>query len=525
MLNRLTIGNRLMLAFGVIVVVMVISTGLAYMGFRSITVAQEDIKRRSSQIIVAKEAQAHVLNVMTYLGAAAATSEASVQQVYLANISTERNAYLSNMEELKAQAKTEETKKLIAKVESAIADSRQVNDEVLELAKSGKNAEAVKLYSTGAVPKLRLWTDAFDALNSFRAELMKASLQGAEAQIRRSEIILVSAGVLAILLAVALGWTITRSIVGPIRGFMTVIGSLAEGDLTREAAVDSKDEIGQLGQSLNQALSRLREAMREVSSASLSVSSGATELSASAEQMSATTNEIAKSGELLHSTTESVAAATLQFQTSVEHVAGNVKVSVGHTDQAVGATEEGAKGTQAAGEGMTRIREVTGKIASAVAVIREIAQQTNLLSLNAAIEAAKAGEQGKGFAVVAEEVRKLADRSRQATVEIEKLIQDTHSVVEEGGQAVAVTSGLMGRIQDAIVNVSSLIREIGTATQEQSRTSSEIAQRMEESAREVGQNAVATQELSATVQEISRTASDLARVSSNLAEAVARFKV
>jgi methyl-accepting chemotaxis protein len=210
---------------------------------------------------------------------------------------------------------------------------------------------------------------------------------------------------------------------------------------------------------------------------------------------------------------------------SVEQVAGNVSVSVDRTCQAVGATEEGAQGSKDAAERMDRIHQATARISSAVAVIQEIAQQTNLLSLNAAIEAAKAGDKGKGFAVVAEEVRKLAERSRAATVEIEQLIKDTHAAVAGGVTSVQATSGLMGRIHGAVTDVAARVREIGVATKEQSGTAGEIAKRMEESAREVSQNAAATQELSATVQEISRTAADLAQVSETMARAVAAFQV
>lgn len=330
-------------------------------------------------------------------------------------------------------------------------------------------------------------------------------------------------GVGVSLLAVA---TLKRMLRGlnQIRVAMQEIAS-GEGDLTQRIEVHGQDEVGQTAEAFNRFLGGLQETIREVSQASMSVASGATELSASAEEMSATTNEIAKSGEMLHAATETVASAITEFMASVEQVAGNVKVSVEHTGETVEATEAGSQGTKVTADGMGRIRDASSKIASAVTVIQEIAQQTNLLSLNAAIEAAKAGEQGKGFSVVAEEVRKLAERSRQAAVEIEKLIRDTQLAVEGGVSSVQNISELMERIQASIKRVSSLINEIGVSTREQSSTASEIAKRMEESAREIGQNAVATQELSATVHEISHTASDLARISNSLAQVMSRFKV
>jgi methyl-accepting chemotaxis protein len=306
---------------------------------------------------------------------------------------------------------------------------------------------------------------------------------------------------------------------------MGVLGTVASGNLTGQAQVDSADELGQLGASLNHALQRMRETLREVSSAALSVASGATELSASAEQMTATTGEIARSGEQLHLATATVSSAVSQFMASVEQVAGHVKVSVEQTQQSVTATEAGSQGSRVAAECMDRIQVVTGKIATAIAVIQEIANQTNLLSLNAAIEAAKAGEKGRGFSVVADEVRKLAERSRQAALEIAQMTQDTRTAVMEGLSSVQTTSGLMSGIHEAISKASSQIRVIGSATQEQISTSGEIAKHMEESAREVSQNAVATQQLSATVQEISRTASVLAMVSETMALAVAKFQI
>jgi len=326
-------------------------------------------------------------------------------------------------------------------------------------------------------------------------------------------------------ISIGLGMLITSTIVKPVRSFMATLDLVAKRDLSVEAKVDTKDEIAQLCVSLNTALKALRGSVKDATSVSMSVSSGATELSAAAEEMSATSDEMSHSGESQHKATESIAAAITQFMASVEQVAGNVKVSVDHTRDSVGHAKDGTHASEDAASKMKVIHETSTKIAKAISVINDIARQTNLLSLNAAIEAAKAGQQGKGFAVVAEEVRKLAERSGAAAKEIDLLIQETQGAVEAGVTSVAQVTKTIGNIQGAIEKVSSLAAEIGTATREQAATAGEISQRVDESARQIGQNAAATHQMSATTHEISRTADDLAQLASSLATNMAQFKV
>jgi len=525
MLNKLNIGKRLTLGFGLIVVILMLAIGTAIYSFRSIRAEMRVVKEHTVGIVQAKEVHARAFGVITYVGAVASATDLAAQQDFLKEVDTQRAAYATTLGKLKESADTPRGKQMIGDIEAALGAAKESNDSAVALAKAGKKAEAVTTYAQGTIPKLHAIDTAFGALGDARQAEVDEAMASAEASIARSTTIIIIAGLVALLAAAALGLVITRSITQPIRGFMAVLGEVATGNFTVKAQVDSRDEIGVLGQSLNTTLTSLRGTIKDVTEASISVASGATELSASAEQMSATTQEIAKSGELLHSATETVAAAIVQFMASVEQVAGNVKVSARHTEEAVQATQAGTEGARSTSVGMSEIEQASSKIASAVAVIQEIAQQTNLLSLNAAIEAAKAGEQGRGFSVVAEEVRKLAERSRQAAVEIAKLILDTQQTVQGGVSSVKNISTLMGRINDSVGRASSLVSEIGTATQEQSTTAQEISRRMDESAREIGQNAAATQELSATVHEISRTATDLAMISNSLAQAMARFTV
>ena len=235
--------------------------------------------------------------------------------------------------------------------------------------------------------------------------------------------------------------------------------------------------------------------------------------------------QIAEVSEALRGSGERVAAAMVLLEGRAAEVARHVDVSAQETRSAVDATEESARAGEGAAKGISEIRAETGRIVQAVTVIQEIARQTNLLSLNAAIEAAKAGSMGKGFAVVAEEVRKLADRSRGAAGEIEQLIHRTQEAVNAGVQGVEATLGKLGDIRRRVTGVAGQFQGIGEAAQAQAETSGQVNALVRENHAQLEQNASATQELSATVHEISRTAADLAQVAEGLRVAVEGFKL
>jgi ABC-type amino acid transport substrate-binding protein len=172
---------------------------------------------------------------------------------------------------------------------------------------------------------------------------------------------------------------------------------------------------------------------------------------------------------------------------------------------------------------MNAIRDATKRMAQAVTVIHEIANQTNLLSLNAAIEAAKAGEQGKGFSVVAEEVRKLAERSAQATREIQALIQEVNTRVEQGGSTVSRSVESLASIRSHIDNLASNFRGIAEAMKQQTSTGTEVRSRVEGTTKEIERTATASLELSATVDEIVRTSVELSKVAAGLTARVSRY--
>ncbi|BDU72818.1 methyl-accepting chemotaxis protein [Mesoterricola silvestris] len=294
-------------------------------------------------------------------------------------------------------------------------------------------------------------------------------------------------------------------------------------DLNQRLDADGQDEIAGLARAFNGFQDHLGGIIRSIQGASAQVATLAGQLVAGAGETQRATDQVASGSEQQRGAMDQASAAIHQLSASVEQVARTVEEAL---VRAASAQSEAALGTgygRETADAMEGIQQAMERIVSAVRVIQEIANQTNLLSLNAAIEAAKAGELGKGFAVVAEEVRKLAERSAGSAREIEALIAHTREIVGTGAAKVAGTSAALERI---LVEVSTLARqmeEIDLASREQAKAGNDIAHQTEGVRATSEQNAAGAVELAATVQETISHLSDLAKVSDRLAQEASVF--
>ncbi len=261
-----------------------------------------------------------------------------------------------------------------------------------------------------------------------------------------------------------------------------------QGDLTKRLNINSKDELAQLGICFNRFVEKIEEIITSVKD--------------SAAQLNAATEEISASSQQISDGAQQQSASFEELSSSVQANASNATNANEISQTTSKEAEKAGQGMDHTIEAMSGIEKSSKQITDAVAIITDIAEQTNLLALNAAIEAARAGEHGKGFAVVADEVRKLAERSATSAKEIAELIQQSSKQVEEGVNLSKNAGQSLKAIVDNVGKVADQIQSISTATQEQAAT-------MEENTSITESNASASEQLAASAEQMAAQAEAL----------------
>ncbi|HET7795480.1 MAG TPA: methyl-accepting chemotaxis protein [Rhizobacter sp.] len=271
----------------------------------------------------------------------------------------------------------------------------------------------------------------------------------------------IGCGLAAIALGVASAWWLTRGVIQPLREALDIAQKLTAGDLTSQYSVKRRDEFGQLMLALSGMKDRFFKVVSDVRTGTTTVASTSSQISRDNSSLSERTTTQSDS---LQNTAASMEQITITVKQNADNAEQANKLVLQASDQAV-------KGGQVVTEVVTTmgsIKDSSRKIADIIGVIDGIAFQTNILALNAAVEAARAGEQGRGFAVVAAEVRTLAQRSATAAKEIKALIGDSVEKVDAGSKLVDDAGKTMTEIVASVKHVASLMKEMASASHEQS---------------------------------------------------------
>jgi methyl-accepting chemotaxis protein len=451
-INNLSTRAKLILSFGAMGLLLAVVIVAAYVSLARITQSEKKLHEvYSTEAIQLRQLQsqqnfnrAQILNMML-------TTDKSQQQAIEQDIRERAQENDTIIEELLQLSPDPEHQSALQELKSALAEYRQTRERETALIQEGKVEDARQLDTTiGAqlFETIRLLADELGDKASVAADQQLAQDQR---MARSLTVVFLTLGVIAFLLGAGMVVILSQTIASPLGGISKVAMQITGGDLSVNVPADQRrDEVGVLAQAFRQMVENLRRSTADISEAVNLLGSSTSEILAATTQVASSTTETATALSETTTTVEEVRQAAQLSSQKAQNVSDSAQrvAQVSHTGlKAVEETINGMNHIRAQMETIAqtvvRLSEQSQSIGGIIASVTDLADQSNLLAVNAAIEAAKAGEQGKGFAVVAQEIKSLAEQSKQATAQVRSILSDVQKATgaavmatEQGSKAV-----------------------------------------------------------------------------------------
>lgn len=562
----MSIGKKLSSAFITLILLLAVAVISSFWGFYQISQQTEEaLDYRLEQLLLATEIRHNVEAESMYLRAVVLAPKDESQRGMLQVSMDELDQNLLDLEQM---IQSSEFKSYWEEATTTNEEIKKMIPIVLDATNTGNIDGATEFVNKDMEAITSRQLKAVQEMVSFQTKQMEENNQDIHSAIRMARLISLVVFAVSVMVAIGLMRFARKSITLPLRKVIHVAKDFGEGNLTTEdVKITSKDELGQLAKIFNSAKHHLRELIVLIQENADQLSASSQELSANDEELLAKIEEVAHQTEQTADLAQGSASASNESSVAMDETAQGVQriaeASQGLFDSSNQANDVAKKGTTVIAQAkeqmatisssstfvhtlVQELAERTAEIENIVQVITGITDQTNLLALNATIEAARAGEQGKGFLVVAEEIRKLADESKQSAHSITSVTtvikEDTKKVVEAMTNTLpAVEKGVeiigdagesfesivleVHQMIDQIQDVSTTAEELAASAEEVSASVSEISTGSQLIATNIDSIALSMQEQTAAIEDVTKVAISVSETAQQLKEETMRFKV
>ena len=543
MFKNMKIGWRMGLGFGLVLVFMI---ALILVSLNEMENSHERLERivkiNNVRLQLTHEMIDDVRNVSIALRNILLLKNIGKTQETKNKIAETRKEYDANFEKVQGLIPKEDTKAwdIISKIKASQDASRQLNNKVFDLALAGKYDNALDLMTKEVSPAVHQWIEHVDDLIKYNEDYNKMRHDQIEKDQAAARTTMLIIGAAAIALSVLIIIFLSLSITGPLKIGVHAADRIASGDLTINLSADKRqDEVGLLIQSLSKMVDNLREQIRGILDAVNVLASANSQITVTIAELASSSQETATSVSETTTTMEEVKQTAKQMShnaTVVSETAQGTaqlselgKKSVEDTISVMGKIKEQV---DFVANNIVKLSEQSQAIGAIISSVNDLSNQSNLLAVNASIEAAKAGEQGKGFAVVAQEVRSLAEQSKEATNQVRTILNDIQKAISgavmateqsakavEAGMNQSQTAGdSIGKMTEGIMKSVQTAIQITASTNEQVAGIEQVASAMENIKK-------ATEQIVSGVRQSEESSKNLNELSLKLKQMVERYKV